>query len=86
MRIPAIRAHMGIWYYYVSTLSFSEIDKYVKKVDQELHDSKALSDMIQRSITDNYKRIKILSQTPWKLKMTAPNNTDRMRLWNQTIK
>jgi len=64
MRIPAIRAHMGIWYYYVSTLSFSEIDKYVKKVDQELHDSKALSDMIQRSITDNYKRIKeyILTQ------------------------
>ncbi len=49
---------MGIWDYYVGTLSFSDIDKYVKKIDQELHKSKTLSDLIQRSITDNYLNIK----------------------------
>lgn len=64
MKIPAIRANIGIWYYYVSTLSFREVATYVKKVDKELHKSDTLSDMIQRSITDNYKKIKeyILTQ------------------------
>lgn len=64
MRIPAIRANMGIWIYYVAVMTFADINERVKKVDKELHKSKTLSDMIQRSITDNYLSIKdyILSQ------------------------
>ena len=64
MKIPAIRANIGIWIYYVAVMSFAEINERVKKVDNELHKSKALSDMIQRSITDNYLSIKeyILNQ------------------------
>lgn len=58
MKLPAIRAQIGVWKYYVSTMTFSDIDKFVKKVDDELHQSSTLSEMIQRSITDNYKKIK----------------------------
>lgn len=57
MKIPAIRAHIGDWIYYVATLSFKDISKYVKKIDDELHKSKLLSEMLQRSITENYKSI-----------------------------
>ncbi|MEX1029106.1 MAG: DNA sulfur modification protein DndB [Paenibacillaceae bacterium] len=64
MKIPAIRGKIGAWRYYTSVLSFNQINTYVKKIDDELHTSKTLSDMIQRSITDNYKKIKdyILNQ------------------------
>jgi DNA sulfur modification protein DndB len=57
MKIPAIRAKVGIWVYYVSTLSYKEVGKYVKKVDGELHKSVVLREMLQRSISDNYKQI-----------------------------
>lgn len=57
MKIPAIRSKMGIWVYYVSTLSFEQVSTYVKKVDDELHKSNLLREMLQRSITDNYKNI-----------------------------
>lgn len=57
MKIPAIRSQMGIWIYYVSSLSFNEVLEYVSPIDDELHKSKLLSEMIQRSITDNYKSI-----------------------------
>lgn len=57
MKIPAIRANIGNWIYYVATLSFEQVSKYVKRIDDELHKSKLLSDMLQRSITDNYKSI-----------------------------
>lgn len=64
LRIPAIRATMGIWCYYIAVLTFEQVKDHVQKVDQELHDSKTLREMIQRSITDNYKNIKayLLSQ------------------------
>ncbi|HCS73742.1 MAG TPA: DndB, partial [Clostridiales bacterium] len=64
MKIPAIRGYIGNWIYYISVLSFEDISIYVKPVNQELHQTTALSDMIQRSITDNYKKITsyILSQ------------------------
>ena len=55
--IPAIRAKIGIWVYYIATLKFSQVEKYVKKVDDELHKSTVLREMLQRSITDNYKSI-----------------------------
>ncbi|MDD5456255.1 MAG: DNA sulfur modification protein DndB [Candidatus Margulisbacteria bacterium] len=58
MRIPAIRGKMGDWLYYVSTMSFLQVSNMVKKVDDELHKTEALSDMIQRSITENVNSIK----------------------------
>ena len=57
LKIPAIRSQIGIWFYYVSSLSFEEIEKYVRPINDELHHSDLLSGMIQRSITSNYKSI-----------------------------
>ncbi|MBQ2964192.1 MAG: DGQHR domain-containing protein [Clostridia bacterium] len=57
IKIPAIRSKIGIWYYYVSSLSFEQVNKYVRPIDDELHHSDLLSGMIQRSITSNYKSI-----------------------------
>lgn len=57
IKIPAIRSKMGIWVYYVSSLSFDEVKEFVSPINGELHKSKLLSKMIQRSITDNYKSI-----------------------------
>lgn len=57
VKLPAIRSKMGIWVYYISSLSFSEINEHVKPIDDELHKSNLLSGMIQRSITDNFKSI-----------------------------
>lgn len=57
IRIPAIRSKMGIWVYYVTALSFDEVNSYVRPINDELHKSTLLSGMIQRSITDNYKSI-----------------------------
>lgn len=57
MKLPAIRSKMGIWVYYVSSLTFKEIDEYVSPINDELHKSELLSQMIQRSITENYKNI-----------------------------
>jgi DNA sulfur modification protein DndB len=38
MKIPVIRANMGIWNYYLATLSFSQIASYVKMLNSELHE------------------------------------------------
>ncbi|MDR1069263.1 MAG: DGQHR domain-containing protein [Gracilibacteraceae bacterium] len=57
MKIPAIRAKVGIWVYYVSTLTYAQVKEHVKMVDKELHKSAVLSEMLQRSITNNYKQI-----------------------------
>lgn len=57
MKIPAIRSQMGVWIYYVSSLNFDEVSKYVRPINDELHKSELLSGMIQRSITENYKSI-----------------------------
>ena len=48
---------MGIWIYYVGTMSFGEVADYVRPINDELHKSVLLSEMIQRSITENYKSI-----------------------------
>ncbi|SFC93385.1 DGQHR domain-containing protein [Flexibacter flexilis DSM 6793] len=58
MKIPALRAKIGNWDYYVTTLTFEQVDKFVSKVDENLHKSESLKDLIQRSITDNYKGVK----------------------------
>lgn len=57
MKIPAIRAQIGIWVYYITALTFEQVSAHVKKVDDELHKSELLREMLQRSITDNYKNI-----------------------------
>lgn len=57
MKIPAIRAQIGAWVYYTATLTFKQVSQYVKRVDDELHKSELLREMLQRSITDNYKSI-----------------------------
>ncbi|MDR3586896.1 MAG: DNA sulfur modification protein DndB [Desulfosporosinus sp.] len=57
MKIPAIRAQIGAWVYYSATLTFKQVSQYVKRVDDELHKSELLREMLQRSITDNYKSI-----------------------------
>src|SRR6266496_4487232 len=64
MKLPAIRGKIGTWTYYVSLLSFEEVSKLVEQVNDQLHSSQTLREMIKRSITDNYISIKkyILSQ------------------------
>lgn len=56
--LPALRGKIGIWNYYICNLKFSEVNEFVNRIDKELHTSTALSNLIQRSITDNYKSIK----------------------------
>lgn len=64
MKIPAIRANIGNWTYYITTLTFDQVNNTVEKIDDQLHKSESLKDLIQRSITKNYKNIKdyILNQ------------------------
>lgn len=58
MRIPALRANIGTWDYYVTTLTFEQVSIFVSKIDDQLHKSESLQDLIQRSITNNYLSIK----------------------------
>lgn len=58
MRVPAISAKLGNLNYYITTLKFSDISEHVSKINNELHESTTLSDMIQRAITNNYINIK----------------------------
>ena len=55
---------MGDWTYYVTTLTFNQVDQYVSRIDNELHKSASLKELIQRSITENFISIKeyILNQ------------------------
>lgn len=57
MKLPAIRAYIGDWVYYIATMTFKDVSIYVKRVDNELHKSDLLKDLLQRSITNNYKSI-----------------------------
>ena len=51
-RYPALRAHIGDWYYYVTTLPFREVAERVRPAT-DLVTSKDMSDWIQRSIVDS---------------------------------
>lgn len=57
MKIPAIRSQIGDWTYYITTLTFEQVADNVSPIDDNLHKSESLKDLIQRSITDNYKSI-----------------------------
>ncbi len=58
MRIPAIKGKIGETVYYIANLTFQQINQLVKRVDSELHTSTSLKEEIQRSLSDNYIKIK----------------------------
>lgn len=58
MKIPAIRGKIGNTVYYSTTMTFNQISTMVKRVDGELHTANSLKEQIQRSLTDNYIKIK----------------------------
>lgn len=54
--LPALRAKMGDWIYYVSIMTFEEISKRLSMAD-EIHKSKGLKTLIQREVKDRTKVI-----------------------------
>jgi len=58
MKIPALKGKIGDWDYYVTVLTFAQVRDHVSKIDDQLHQSQSLKDLIQRSITGNYLSIK----------------------------
>mgnify|MGYP003230881821 FL=1 len=59
MIIPAIRGYIGTTIYYIANLKFKEIAKLVnRRNSDELYKSRPLRDALQRSLTDNYLKIK----------------------------
>lgn len=58
IKIPAIRGKIGNTVFYCTTLTFKQVSTMVKKVDSELHTANSLKEQIQRSLTDNYIKIK----------------------------
>jgi len=64
MKIPSLKSRIGNWDYYITTLTFAQVNEFVSKIDENLYKSKTLKDLIQRSITDNFLKIKdyILNQ------------------------
>ena len=58
IRIPAIRGKIGETIYYITNLSFGQIEDMVKRVDNELHNATSIREQIQRSLTSNYTKIR----------------------------
>ena len=58
IKIPAIRGKIGKTIYYCTTLTFKQVGEMVKPVNDELHTANSLKEQIQRSLTDNYIKIK----------------------------
>ncbi len=58
MKIPAIRGEIGSTVYYNANLTFEQVSEIVKRVDSELHTSTSLKEEIQRSLSNNYIKIK----------------------------
>jgi DNA sulfur modification protein DndB len=58
MKIPAIQGRIGTTTYYTANLSFLQVSEIIKRIDGELHTSSSLKEQIQRSLTDNYSKIK----------------------------
>lgn len=51
--LPSIRSRVGDWNYYVTTLTFLEVDKLIKAPD-EIHERKKLGEWIQREAIDKH--------------------------------
>lgn len=59
MNIPAIRGYIGTTVYYIANLKFKDIAELVnRRNSDELYKSRPLKDALQRSLTDNYLKIK----------------------------
>ncbi|MBN2258338.1 MAG: DGQHR domain-containing protein [Anaerolineaceae bacterium] len=55
--LPALRAHMGDWIYYLTFLKMSDIAERVK-IAQEIHPGKTLNELIQRRLKKRAPQIK----------------------------
>lgn len=55
--IPALRAHMGDWVYYVAFMKMKDVAERIG-VAEEIHESKSLNDLIQRQLTDRASQIR----------------------------
>lgn len=58
INIPAIKGRIGNTIYYIANLTFSQIATMVSRVDDELHTANSIKEQIQRSLSDNYIKIK----------------------------
>lgn len=59
MIIPAIRGYIGTTVYYIANLKFKDLAELVnRRNSDELYKSRPLKDALQRSLTDNYLKIK----------------------------
>ena len=54
--LPALRAEMGDWIYYISFMTMSSIAARISVVD-DIHTSKSLKEWLQRMLTDNANKI-----------------------------
>ena len=54
--LPALRARMGDWIYYIAFINMKEIASRVSVVD-DIHTSTSLKDLLQRMLTNNSERI-----------------------------
>lgn len=50
LAVPALRAHMGDWIYYISFLTMEEISERVSYAE-DIHTSKTLRELLQRGLT-----------------------------------
>jgi DNA sulfur modification protein DndB len=55
--LPALRASMGDWVYYVTFLRLEDVDRHVS-LAKEIYEPSGLDDMIQRALTDRSTAIK----------------------------
>ena len=53
--IPALRARMGDWWFYVTTMTFKDIVERVKRV-KEIHETSSLKTWIQRELKESRTR------------------------------
>ena len=54
--LPALRAKMGDWIYYITFITMREVAARISVVD-DIHPSTSLKDLLQRMLTNNSKRI-----------------------------
>ncbi len=57
LKVPVVRSKMGVWMYYMGSLSFREVVNYIDPIYNELHKSEMLSQMMQKSIAENSESI-----------------------------
>ena len=58
INIPAIKGQIGNTIYYIANLTFSQIATMVSRVNDELHTANSIKEQIQRSLSDNYIKIR----------------------------